>query len=309
MVPGLRASIMSSVASTKRKNESVHRSVRVANMAKAGVFMETTCTLPQASKDFCRSLLYGNQIPQFLPSYTSGDLDLVLKRVRGTNETCLQRDVTPWIVPSAGDLNFSNELNIDYLCDEIDARWSKCEAMGSTQPKPDYACGLKPQVFTREEMHKLRDYASPKRPVFFMSELCFPFLVCEVKSGEGSLEAAGRQNIHSASVAVRSIIELHRAAYGERQASYLYGKILAFSISRDNEVVNIYGHYAEIIDKQTGELGFHRYNFASISLTMHDGRDRFRSYNFVLNLYREFAPKHLKRIRAAVAALPSSARQ
>jgi hypothetical protein len=57
-------------------------------------------------------------------------------------------------------------------------------------------------------------------------QMYFPFLTCEVKCG-----AAGRQNAHSMTLAVRGVVELFRLVGREKE---LHREILAFSISHDD---------------------------------------------------------------------------
>ncbi|KAF7506537.1 hypothetical protein GJ744_011683 [Endocarpon pusillum] len=73
----------------------------------------------------------------------------------------------------------------------------------------------------------------------------FPFLTCEVKCGAAALDIADRQNVHSMTIAVRSVVELYRAIEREKEFNR---EILAFSISHDHRSVRIYGHYP-VIDR------------------------------------------------------------
>ena len=84
----------------------------------------------------------------------------------------------------------------------------------------------------------------------------------------------------------------------------LYGKVLVFTISHNNRIANLYGHYADAGDRSNEEPEFYRFDIDISSLVMYDGRDRYKSYNFVRNLYEKFAPEHLRRIKDAVAHLP-----
>lgn len=68
----------------------------------------------------------------------------------------------------------------------------------------------------------------------------FPFLSCEVKCGNGALDVADRQNAHSMGIAVRAVVNLFQLGQREHE---LNRKILAFSISHDDQSVRIYGYY------------------------------------------------------------------
>jgi hypothetical protein len=104
-------------------------------------------------------------------------------------------------------------MNLPLISKELDAEWIKVATMGSTRPKPDYTVGLLRNSFTEEEIKTLENYVTPTQPFHFTPELCFPFLVCEAKTGEKGLNQADRQNIQRASIAVRAIIVLCQQAF------------------------------------------------------------------------------------------------
>ena len=295
---------------SKRKSASKHNSDRLQRLAENGIYMKASALAQRTSKDLCSSFLAGDRTPSQYPCYPSEQVPNVLERIQSLNEGRLQRDITPWVVPSAENLFFSGEITLDYIGEEIQQVWSRCAPRGGTVPKPDYTAGLLQTAFTQEEIEKLQNYASFEKPFFFTPNLCFPFLICEAKTGLDGLDKADRQNIHSASIAVGAIIELYKAAFGTTypdRVNELSGQVLAFSVSHNNKIVNLYGHYAVLSDDSTGMLKFYRYEIAMFSLTMFDGADRYRAYNFVYNVYEKFAPEHRKRIKDAVASLPALA--
>ncbi|KAK0900573.1 hypothetical protein LTR02_009117 [Friedmanniomyces endolithicus] len=135
---------------------------------------------------------------------------------------------------------------VGYIGEEIHSEWVRCESMGASKPKPDFAVRLQRSAFEAGEQGKLENYATPQGPFLFTPNLCFPFLVCEAKTGQVRIDKADTQNIHSASIAVRAILRLYNAAYGRdhERTQALLGRILVFSVSHDNHVVNLYGRYA-----------------------------------------------------------------
>ncbi|KAI4145942.1 MAG: hypothetical protein LQ340_006106, partial [Diploschistes diacapsis] len=296
----------SSKESSKRKSSSTHHSARLRRLAEHGLRMRSSAKIQPSSKELCRDLLKGDRVPTHFPCYPSDKVEEVLERVHDSNEPILQRDVTPWIVPSVQNLFLCGDLDNDYFMEEKEALWSQCATIGETQPKPDFTFGLRQEAFTTLELQKLRYYASPDRPFLFTQRLCFPFLICEAKSGLEGMDKADRQNLHSGSMAVRAIFSLFKAAFGEddSRVNELKGKILAFTISHNNRIVNVYGHYAVAKDRAQHELEFFRHDIALFSLIIDEGSQRFKSYNFVRNLYGKFAPEHMKRIQNAVACLP-----
>ncbi len=301
---------MDETASKKRKTDSTHRTSTVKRMAMHGVFMQNSKLIQKDSKSLCEEYMKGDRTTVKSSVFTAEGFSRVLERVRNSNEARITRDVTPWIVPSAEVLYFCDELKLDYIGDELNAEWIRCATMGGKRPKPDYIAGLLQTAFTEEEIDKLENYARPDRPFRFTPELSFPFLMCEAKTGEVGLNEADRQNIHSASIAVRAIVMLYREAFGHtapHRVRELYGKVLAFTVSHDNDRVLLYGHFA--VANISGELEFYHYPIDIISLTIRDGVGRYRAYNFVWNVYEKFAPDHRKRIKDAVAHLPSPAKR
>lgn len=64
-------------------------------------------------------------------------------------------------------------------------------------------------------------------------------------------------------------------------------KILAFSISYDNETVRIYGHYDLIQEDKTS---FYRYALHKFDFTALKGKEKWTAYTFSKNLYDKFLP-------------------
>ncbi|KUI58187.1 hypothetical protein VP1G_05465 [Cytospora mali] len=104
----------------------------------------------------------------------------------------------------------------------------------------------------------------------------FPFLTCEVKCG--ALDIADRQNAHSATLAVRAVVELFRLVKREKEINR---EILAFSVSHDCSNIRIYGHYPL------------------------EGKEKWTAYRFTRNVYDNWMPDHFKRICSAIESLPA----
>ena len=250
------------------------------------------------SKQMCDQLLEGNRAPVSFPGWPAIRRRDVMERVQSLPEGRIQRDVLPIVVPSAENLHFCGESGLELLGDEIQTEWTRCAPMGSTRPKPDYVAGLRRKAFSKEIFEQLRNYATPFRPFLFTPDICYPFLIAEAKTGDEGLAKADRQNIHSAGIAIRSIIELHWAAYGKEdtRVQQLYGQALVFTISHNHDAVHIYAHFAVLVDGSLDQLKFHRYQIALYSLNMLNGRDQDKPYTFVRNVYDYHAPQHLQRI-------------
>lgn len=293
---------------SKRRSSSMHHSSRIARLVQNGIHMKMSTALQPSSKAVCAELLKGDEQPEFLPCYSRDKIPDVLERAQQCNEPKIQRDITPWVVPSAENLRLTDRGIDESIGEEVQAEWSRCITMGSTKPKPDFTVGFLQQAFTSDEITKLDNYCSPERPFMMTPDIAFPFLICEAKSGFTGIELANLQNIHSASLAVKSIIELYRAAFQESQPQLfrgLSGRILVFSISHNNSQANLYGHFAKIEDDAGATtVQYFRYDITTYGLLMKEGAERFKSYNFVLNLYKQHAPQMLSLIKEAVASLP-----
>lgn len=298
---------MNNLPSNKCKGDFTHRCERMKRLEDNGVFMGGSGPLQESEETLLRDLLMGNRVPagQDCP-FPLENLSIVINRTQHSNKSRIRRDISPWLIPSAELLFFCGELAADYIGEEVNGLWTRCATMGGTQPKPDYTVGLSPSSFTPDEFEKLINYSTPTKPVHVTPGLCFPFLICEVKTGEKGFGEADRQNIHSASIAVRAIIELFKSAFGSAsdQVKNLYGQLLVFTVSQSSVAVSLHGHYA-VATRDGKGLRFHRYPIDTLTLTKRKESDRFVCYNFVRNLYDNFAPKHRQRIQDATAALPS----
>jgi hypothetical protein len=295
----------------KPRNSSIDRlDCMREEMAKCGIHMEGPDLIHNESRNLFQSFLTSDHTPSKGLGYPVECIPEILRlhHLLGSTKARVQKDITPWVVPSAQDLFFRRETTLDYIDEAIQEEWGNCETMGSSRPQPDYVVGLSPnKAFTDDEIQRLKTSASSATLFFFTRQLCFPFLICEVRAREQGLEEADQQNIHSGSIAVRAIIGLYQAAFGAQypdRVNKLYGQVLAFTISHDDRRAKLYGHYAVVSDCPDGMPEFRRHHIGTYSFTRNDGAERFTAYKFVLNIYDQFAPLHLKRIKDAAASLP-----
>ncbi|KAK2756539.1 hypothetical protein FQN54_005432 [Arachnomyces sp. PD_36] len=284
-------------------------------LEKAGIFMDAypnRKAISDSCQQLCSDLLSGEYEPPESSHFHGDRFWTILQRVRTRNESRVFRDITPSIVPSAELLYAHGNCHLEHLAEEVNAVWTKCTTLAGPQPKPDFAVGLMPSAFTEEEALKLKIYTTPDRATFFTENMYFPFLMCEAKSVDQAINRADRQNAHSASIAINAIVQLHRAITPPNESEQenraiprveeLENKILAFSISHDNNMVKIYGHFTSI---QGGKRTFSRHPIRSFDFTELNGKGRWIAYNFTRKVYDTFAPIHLKRIRTALARLPA----
>lgn len=99
---------------------------------------------------------------------------------------------------------------------------------------------------------------------------------------------------------------LYREAFGHGsdRVLQLYGEVLVFFVSHDNDCILIYGHFAVAEPDFPEGLKYYRHPIVILSLTVRRGADIYMAYNFVMNVYEDFAPVHRKRIKDAVEKLP-----
>ena len=272
------------------------------HLARHGILMEEQkgrLFLSGASKVLCEDFLL---VRYEEPPYTQFPLVKFLEvcdRLRTRNEYRVFRDITPLLVPSAELLFVCGHDDLEHIAEEVSTDWTKSDPMGGPKPRPDFAAGIASSAFTEEEISKLKNHTAWQRATLFTDNMYFPFLLSEAKCGDQGINRADRQNAQSSSMAVNAIIQLYRVL-GDDQASRLSRQILVFSVSHDNERVKIYGHYAVVEGAKTT---YYRYPIESFTLNFHEGQGRRRTHDFVREIYHKFYPRHLKRIRSALAEM------
>ena len=225
------------------------------------------------------------------------------REVEDRNEAMVIQDITRLLVPSAKNLAIFGDRHLDILIENVNEAWTGSIPVEGPRPQPDYSVGFRRSAFTDAQLRKLDPLiGSVFDTSLFVAtyRMYFPFLTCEVKCGAAALDVADRQNAHSMTIAVRSVVELYRAVKREKE---LNREILAFSISHDHRSVRIYGHYP-IIDGD--KVTFYRHPIREFSFVEMNGREKWTTYKFTKNVYDIWMPTHLKRICSAVDKLPPS---
>jgi hypothetical protein len=286
------------------------------HLASAQAFMEDP---PLELKDTCKSLCWQLlDSPQATPKDSMFRDDVFKKtcsKIRNENEGRVIQDITRLIVPSAETLATFGSTELDILIEKVNSSWLKCLPLTKPRPQPDYSVGFRASAFTKDQLARLQPLIGEETDqcsVMSRWDVYFPFLTCEVKCGNEALNIADRQNMHSASVAVKGIVELFRRVSRQepiktknvQSLEKIHQTVLAFSVSHDNETVRIYGHYA-LLDGDTSS--FYRYPIHMFDIKALNGRDKWTAYKFTRNVYEIFAPIHLKRIRSAIDELPDPA--
>lgn len=145
--------------------------------------MQSSDMIRKDSAALCGEYSKGTRTTVESSIFTTEQFSAVLRRVQNRNEARIQRDPTPWVLPSAETIYLRGKLTSEYISEELNAEWIRCAPMGSTKPKPIFTGGLSCAAFTEEETIKLENYAQPHKPFRFTPDLSFPFLVCEAKTG------------------------------------------------------------------------------------------------------------------------------
>lgn len=269
-------------------------------LAKGSFMTDHAMGMQRLSYDTCHTLRFTEQsYPQDLVSRPDR-FATICQGASGRNESRVIRDILPLIVPSAETLAIHNGHHLKVLHETLSEAWNGSRPFCGPCPQPDYSVGFARSAFTDDQLEALQPYVGlpPNSPTsLFMGtwQMYFPFLTCEVECGVGELEIADRQNAHSMTLAVRGIVELFRLMKREME---LHLQIVAFSISHNEKMVSIYGHYPLIHGNITQ---YHRHLIDSFAFTREI--DKFTAYRFTKNVYDLWMPTHLERIRGVIDML------
>lgn len=262
-------------------------------------------------KKECQDLVDKEQaVPKDSDSLFRDDLfEKTCKNIRGRNEARVINDISRLIVPCAETLTTYGAIHLEHLIVGMNERWNESIPITAAAacPQPDFSVGFKRSAFTQDQLRRLEPYtgnvfAATKLSSFFLAtwRMYFPFFTCEVKCDAAELAVADRQNANSMTVAIRGVVELFRLVKREDQ---LHRKILAFSISHDNQAIRIYGHYP-VIDRD--KTTFYRHNIKNFDFTSEEGKEKWTAYKFTKNIYDVWMPDHHKLICSAIEEIPEN---
>ncbi|KAL3440982.1 hypothetical protein BJX65DRAFT_314242 [Aspergillus insuetus] len=217
------------------------------------------------------------------------------------SEIAIIRIIGELVVPS-----INNSVTLDTLAGNMDepAMQTSLEEKKYylPRPQPEYSVGFSPLAFTREQLLKLQPFLGGMNSTSFFrptAETHFPFMVSEVKSKTAGLYVAENQSMHSMALCLRGLVDLFRLAKREQE---LHRTILGFFIMHNGNEVRIYGYYPVIRESAI------TYQAHEISCFLLNSETRWNSYKFVMAVYHNWAPLHLKRICIAIERLPESTR-
>ncbi|KAI9670791.1 MAG: hypothetical protein M1817_003902 [Caeruleum heppii] len=204
------------------------------------------------------------------------------------------------LIAPAEDLFLRGQKACEWLVQGHNDSWNESHPICGPSPQPDQTVGFDLLAFNNTEQSKLRVDAYP---FGVGGGIYFPFLTIEVKSGNVSLEVADKQNAHSMTIALRGLIELFQRS--GRQAE-LHRRILTFSISHNDCLVCLYGHYVEI---KEGNVTYFRHRIREYIFKDKNGEDRWLCYRFSYNILTKFSAKLLALIRSGIESVPEATLQ
>lgn len=222
-------------------------------------------------------------------------------RLATINAAALTRQIADLLVPSAEAAVDLGYPAFEHLTVSIGETWTHCISFNTFQPQPDFAVGFARDAFTMEQYQKLEQLIGGYDDKSYFrgsASMYFPFLVCEVRGADETLDIAEQQNTHNAALCVRSVVELFKLVQRQHEIDRV---ILAISILHDNSLVQIHGHYAEIGHDYTS---YFRTTLAEFYFTSPDGTEKWTCYRFVMALYADWAPAHFRWLASAIDDLP-----
>ena len=269
---------------------------------------ESALKVTDNSKQLCRILLNSPQTVLLNSVFSDDRFEEACERLQDRNEAKVIQDIGRLIVPSAENLATCGATDLRNLTECVNEGWKKIIPITDVRPQPDYSVGFRDSAFTEEQIKKLRILVGGFADLSRLTatwRMYFPFLTCEVKCGAVALDVADRQNAHSMTCAVKAIVELYRYVNWDDSFDWreeLNREILGFSISHDDKIVRIYGHYPVFEGDNTA---FYRHTIRVFNFQELDGREKWTAYKFTKNVYQNWMPTHLKRIQKAIDTLPA----
>ncbi|RMD41540.1 hypothetical protein DV735_g3573, partial [Chaetothyriales sp. CBS 134920] len=260
-------------------------------MLLAGVVMSEQPEIAMITEDqkLCDTILKTEQSCPQEWLYQHATMLQVLAAVEPRNEARVVRDISPYLFPAPEVEYLRGHAELEHIAEGLGAPWAQCTTWCGPTPKPDGTHSISRFVFSNEERNKLRwnKTAACEKGVF-------PFYICEVKSSDRSLQEAKRQAMHNASVAAKTVIELYDQISATEE---LDRRVLAFSIVHNHESAEIYAHFPVIKAEQHT---FHRKLLHVVNLKVAT-EDWQAGYRIAFGIWKHFFPKHLERVRGALA--------
>ncbi|KAF4547061.1 Hypothetical protein D9617_62g044180 [Elsinoe fawcettii] len=247
--------------------------------------------------DLCKTLLSATQETERDPLFDL-HFDRFRANLRGRSEARICTDLHPRLAPSVENLFIAGRTKFGSLTEGYNDAWVKSIPFYGPRPQPDHTYGFRWDSFSELQRRKMRVDPQQKSLYTAREDFYFPFLTAEVKCGRQGLDLAERPNMHSMTVAMRGIVDLHRRA---NRASEVHRRVLGFTISHDDATERIHAYYPETDGEETT---YWRKVVEEFAIGSQDGEHRWTSYRFTLNVCEMFALPLLDRLKHVIDELP-----
>lgn len=261
---------------------------------------ESKLGITDASKILCKSLLEKTHPTPKDTLFRDDTFTSACGSLQDKNEARIIVDIARLLVPSPEALVTFGAKHLDILVESVNEGWNNSIPVTNPRPQPDFSFGFRRSIFSDDQLRKLQPLLGDSSSLSYFRAtyyMYFPFLTCEVKCSNTSLEIADRQNSHSNTLAVRGYVELFRLAKRENE---LHREVVTFSVSHDHRTVRLYGYYPVIEGPKTR---IYRHPIDTFDFTARDGRDKWTSYKFAVAVYEHSLTLH-KRICSVIDELP-----
>ncbi|OAP60430.1 hypothetical protein AYL99_05432 [Fonsecaea erecta] len=303
-----------SIASTDARSNFYSSPAFPTLIAQHGIYMDDSPSgLEKEELEFCQELL-STSAPHPVDTMLDDAFFLSFSKLtRNKSEQWLVKHMHSHLFPSPEllALRGHDEFKGLGLIEGCGDNWLRAifPAYGKC-PQPDCTIAFKWENFSREELRKLGITIGLPSKYLARDDMFFPFITCEAKCDSQVVGLADRQNVYSMSVALEGVVDLFRRT---NRLQELNGKALGLSISYDNDTVKMYAHYVVTNaqkpsgqpSQQPAKMTTMKYwtRIGQVFLSNDGGKDRWKPYDFFYNACLKFSPRHLKRIKEAIALL------
>ncbi|KAK2589998.1 hypothetical protein QQS21_012323 [Conoideocrella luteorostrata] len=249
----------------------------------SGIYMDSSdVSITETSAALCAHLLETKFPPPKNTIFKDHAFTDACQKLQGKNKARIAQDIGRLLVPSAETVALLSDKRLSILVESVNEIWTSCIPVANGLPRPSYAVGFGQSAFSDEQLSVLEQYWNGLNNTSRFAATCcmyFPFLACEVESGDVGLDVTDSQNNATMVIAIKTILEVFKLANRE---TCLDGELLTFSISHDQRSVRLYGYYPVF---REGRINIYRHPIHAFDITALDGKDRWTTYSFTLGVY------------------------
>lgn len=205
--------------------------------------------------------------------------------------------------PKRLNLDITGDSSLQHIEQQIKVQWWFCSLLDGAKPTPDVAVGISSSALSQEERFTLGQYQATSQLPTSFGVIYFPFLIYNLGGRGEKMVDVERRNLHTASIAVQTVVQFLRAAADESLLGQVNKHIAAFSISHtEEEGVKVHAHFAVVEDDVT--VRYYRHVIVGFSRQVLSEKElRKRIQDIVRAIYKAFFSSHLQRIRQALASM------